>query len=133
MSASAADACAAPARSRSKSRRICSCGRGQSWVRKGLEAWFTLLIEALWPKQRILEVYLNIAEFGQGVFGVGAAAERIPQARGTADSVRRRAARGRTAQPEAPARERAVAYVRSRQQWIVADDGLGGTALLKEL
>ena len=47
----------------------------QSWVRKGLEAYFTVLIETLWPKQRILEVYLNIAEFGRGVFGVGAAAD----------------------------------------------------------
>ncbi len=48
---------------------------GQSWIRKGLEAYFTVLIETLWPKQRILEVYVNIAEFGSGVFGVGAAAE----------------------------------------------------------
>ena len=48
---------------------------GQSWLRKGLEAYFTVLIETLWPKQRILEVYLNVAEFGRGVFGVGAAAE----------------------------------------------------------
>lgn len=41
--------------------------------RKGLEAWFTLLIEICWPKQRILEVYLNIAEFGPGIYGVEAA------------------------------------------------------------
>jgi monofunctional biosynthetic peptidoglycan transglycosylase len=46
---------------------------GRSWARKGLEAWLTLWIEALWPKRRILEVYLNFAEFGPGVFGVGAA------------------------------------------------------------
>jgi len=46
---------------------------GRSYVRKGIEAWFTVLIETLWPKQRILEVYLNIAEFGPGVYGVGAA------------------------------------------------------------
>ena len=37
---------------------------GHSFVRKGLEAWFTVLIEALWPKERILEMYLNIAQFG---------------------------------------------------------------------
>ncbi len=48
---------------------------GRSWVRKGLEAWFTVLIEALWPKQRILEVYLNIAEFGPGIHGAEAAAQ----------------------------------------------------------
>jgi len=49
--------------------------QGRSLVRKGLEAWFTLLIEALWPKQRILEVYLNIAEFGRGIYGAEAAAK----------------------------------------------------------
>lgn len=48
---------------------------GRSWVRKGLEAHFAALIEMLWPKQRILEVYLNIAEFGPGIYGVGAASE----------------------------------------------------------
>lgn len=47
----------------------------RSWVRKGAEAGFTLLIEALWPKQRILEVYLNVAEFGEGVFGAEAGAQ----------------------------------------------------------
>lgn len=49
--------------------------RGRSWVRKGFEVWFTVLIETLWPKERILEVYLNIAEFGRGVYGVEAAAQ----------------------------------------------------------
>lgn len=47
---------------------------GRSFVRKGLEAWFALLIDLAWSKQRILEVYLNVAEFGPGVFGVEAAA-----------------------------------------------------------
>ena len=50
---------------------------GRSWLRKGLEAWTTLLIEALWPKRRILEVYANIAEFGPGVYGAEAAAQRF--------------------------------------------------------
>lgn len=45
----------------------------RSWFRKGLEAWFTLWVELLWPKERILEVYLNIAQFGPDVFGVEAA------------------------------------------------------------
>jgi len=48
---------------------------GRSVVRKALEAWLTVFIEALWPKRRILEVYLNTAEFGRGVFGAGAASE----------------------------------------------------------
>ena len=47
---------------------------GQSWLRKGIEAYFTVLIEALWSKRRILEVYLNVAEFGRGVYGASAAA-----------------------------------------------------------
>ncbi len=47
---------------------------GRSWLRKGIEVWFTGLIELLWPKQRILEVYLNSAEWGNGVFGAEAAA-----------------------------------------------------------
>ncbi|MFJ4196385.1 monofunctional biosynthetic peptidoglycan transglycosylase [Pseudomonas sp. NPDC089534] len=47
---------------------------GRSYLRKGLEAWFTALIEVLWPKQRILEVYLNSVEWGDGVFGAEAAA-----------------------------------------------------------
>ena len=44
------------------------------WLRKGLEVWYTALIELLWPKARILEVYANIAEFGDGVYGAQAAA-----------------------------------------------------------
>jgi len=49
----------------------------RSWLRKGLEAGFTVLIDTLWPKRRILEVYLNIAQFGPGVYGVGAAARHF--------------------------------------------------------
>jgi monofunctional biosynthetic peptidoglycan transglycosylase len=48
---------------------------GRSFVRKGLEAYFTVLLELTWPKRRILEVYLNIAEFGDGVYGAQAAAQ----------------------------------------------------------
>jgi monofunctional glycosyltransferase len=47
---------------------------GRSFVRKALEAWLTLYLELLWPKERILEVYLNVAELGDGVFGAEAAA-----------------------------------------------------------
>ncbi|QCR21677.1 monofunctional biosynthetic peptidoglycan transglycosylase [Pontibacter sp. SGAir0037] len=49
---------------------------GRSYLRKGVEAYFTVLIELLWSKQRILEVYLNIAEMGDGVFGVEAASRK---------------------------------------------------------
>ncbi|HWE06037.1 MAG TPA: transglycosylase domain-containing protein, partial [Rhizomicrobium sp.] len=46
----------------------------RSWVRKGLEAWFTVLMETFWPKRRILIVYLNIVDWGHGNFGAEAAA-----------------------------------------------------------
>jgi monofunctional biosynthetic peptidoglycan transglycosylase len=108
---------------------------GQSWMRKGLEAYFTVLIETLWPKRRILEVYLNVAEFGKGVFGVGAAAQafyRKAPARLTAADAALLAA-----VLPSPKRMRANApsrYVRSRQQWILSQmRGLGGAALLKRL
>ena len=51
--------------------------RSRSWFRKGLGVWFTLLIEVLWPKERILEVYLNIAQFGKNVYGVQAASRQF--------------------------------------------------------
>jgi monofunctional biosynthetic peptidoglycan transglycosylase len=50
---------------------------GRSFVRKGLEAWFTVWLEQTWPKRRILEVYLNVIEFGPGTFGAAAASERM--------------------------------------------------------
>lgn len=48
---------------------------GRSWVRKGFEAYFTLLIELLWSKERILEVYLNVIEMGDGIYGAEAASQ----------------------------------------------------------
>lgn len=48
---------------------------GRSWLRKGLEAYFTVLIELMWDKKRVMEVYLNVAEFGIGVYGAEAAAQ----------------------------------------------------------
>jgi monofunctional glycosyltransferase len=108
---------------------------GRSWIRKGLEAYFTLLIETLWPKQRILEVYLNIAQFGRGIYGVGAAGEiyfRKSAARLNAYDAALLAA----VLPN-PIRLRANApsrYVRTRQQWIMEQmRGLGGTSLLRRL
>lgn len=47
--------------------------QGKNWFRKGLEAYFTVLIEAIWPKMRILEVYLNVIELGPGIYGAEAA------------------------------------------------------------
>ncbi len=108
---------------------------GRSWVRKGFEAWFTVLIEAMWPKQRILEVYVNIAEFGRGVYGAEAAAQaffRKPAARLN----RAEAARLAAVLPN-PLRMRAEApgnYVQRRQLEIqVQMAALGGTYYLRGL
>ena len=49
---------------------------GRSWIRKGLEAYFTFLIEMMWSKQRIMEVYLNSIEMGDGIYGVEAVARQ---------------------------------------------------------
>ncbi|THF93239.1 MAG: monofunctional biosynthetic peptidoglycan transglycosylase, partial [Sulfitobacter sp. SK025] len=48
--------------------------QGRTWVRKALEAALTPVVEAIWSKRRIIEVYLNVVEFGEGVFGIDAAA-----------------------------------------------------------
>ncbi len=47
--------------------------QGRSWIRKGLEVYFTFMIELIWGKDRILEMYLNVAEMGDGIFGIEAA------------------------------------------------------------
>lgn len=49
----------------------------RSWIRKGFEAYFTVIMEGIWTKKRIMEVYLNIVEFGQGVYGVEGAAQKF--------------------------------------------------------
>ncbi|HEU0225503.1 MAG TPA: monofunctional biosynthetic peptidoglycan transglycosylase [Steroidobacteraceae bacterium] len=93
---------------------------GQSWPRKGLEAWFTLCIETLWPKRRILEVYLNSAEFGRGVWGVEAASRRYFR-KPAADLNRPEAALLAAVLPN-PKRFRAAnpsPYLRQRQDWIL--------------
>nr|WP_041373787.1 monofunctional biosynthetic peptidoglycan transglycosylase [Phenylobacterium zucineum] len=67
----------------------------RDWVRKGLEAWFTVLIETGWGKRRIMEVYLNSIEWGPGVYGAEAAAQRnfgVPAARLTSAQAARMAA-----------------------------------------
>ena len=106
---------------------------GHSWVRKGVEAWLTLWIEALWSKRRILEVYLNIAEFGDGIYGVGAASRvyfRHPASELSASEAALLAAvlpNPNALQVSAPSR-----YVRQRQHWIMAQmQRLGGVQYLQ--
>ena len=108
---------------------------GRTWSRKGLEAYFTLLLEAEWPKRRILEAYLNIVEFGDGVYGAEAAAQRYfgkPAARLTSNEAALLAAvlpNPRQFKVGAPS-----AYVLERQQWILDQmRQLGGPTMIKEL
>lgn len=93
---------------------------GRSWVRKGVEAWLTLWIEALWPKRRILEMYVNIAEFGDGIYGVEAAAHHY-FGKTSAELSQREAARLAAVLPS-PRRYRVIDpgdWVRARVEWIV--------------
>lgn len=106
---------------------------GRSWMRKGFEAGLTLGIETVWSKKRILTVYLNIAEFGEGVFGVEAAAQRYfhkPASRLSASEAALLAA----VLPN-PIRFKASApsgYVRSRQAWILRQmRQLGGEGFMQ--
>jgi monofunctional biosynthetic peptidoglycan transglycosylase len=107
---------------------------GRSWVRKGIEAWFTVLVELLWPKQRILEVYLNIAEFGRGIYGVEAASQAFYR-KSAARLSRAEGARLAAVLPN-PIRLRAdkpSKYVQRRQREIEAQmRALGGTAYLQQ-
>ena len=105
---------------------------GRSFVRKGLEAYFTVLIECIWPKRRILEVYLNVAELGDGVFGVEAASRRYfgkpalqlrPEEAALLAAVLPNPLRLRASRPSA--------YVQERRAWILQQmEQLGGTAVL---
>jgi len=108
---------------------------GRSFVRKGLEAYFTVLIEALWPKERILEMYLNIAQFGNGVYGVQAAAGhfwRKPAARlGSAEAALLAAVLPNPLRLHA---DRPSSYLLERRDWILEQmRELGGAAYLRAL
>jgi len=108
---------------------------GRSFLRKGLEAWFTILLEALWPKRRILEVYLNVAEFGPGVYGAGAASQRYFGK--PASALGRRESALLAAVLPSPRRLHAAnpsAYLLERAAWIERHAaGLGGRSYLSDL
>ena len=108
--------------------------KGRSYVRKGLEAWYTVLIEVLWPKQRILEVYSNIAEFGDGVYGAEAAARTYfgkPAAKLTPSESARMAAV--LPSPRRYSVAKPGPYVQRRARWIERQvRHLGGPAYLIE-
>ena len=93
---------------------------GRSFVRKGLEAYFTVLLEACWSKQRILEVYLNVVELGAGVFGVEAAAQRFYGVHAKDLSTQQAALLAAVLpNPHRLRVDKPSDYVRERQSWIV--------------
>jgi monofunctional biosynthetic peptidoglycan transglycosylase len=102
----------------------------RSYLRKGLEGTFTVLLELAWPKERILEVYLNIAEFGPGVYGVEAAArkffDRSAQELSPAQSARLAAV---LPNPRKWRADRPGPYVQARADWILAQIGYGPVEL----
>jgi monofunctional biosynthetic peptidoglycan transglycosylase len=107
----------------------------RSWTRKGLETWFTVALEAGWSKKRILEVYLNIVEFGDGVYGAEAASRMYfgkPAKRLTPSEAALLAAvlpNHRRFRANAPSD-----YVRGRQAWILNQMRLmGGNQVMREL
>jgi monofunctional biosynthetic peptidoglycan transglycosylase len=108
---------------------------GHSYVRKALEAWFTVLLELCWPKTRILTVYLNSAQFGPDVFGVEAAAQTYFHKHATA-LTRAEAAQLAAVLPN-PVRlhaDRPSAYVTERREWILGQmRDLGEFSYLRNL
>lgn len=106
----------------------------RSWVRKGLEVGYTLLIETMWSKQRVLEVYLNIAEFSEGVYGVEAAANKF--FRKPASKLTYHEAALLAAVLPNPKRLRVAApseYMENRASWIRGQMSQLGPETLKEL
>lgn len=107
---------------------------GRSWFRKGLETGYTLLIELLWSKRRILEVYLNVAEFGPGVYGVEAASNRYYR-KSAANLTHHEAALLAAVLPN-PKRRTVVSpslYVQNRAEWIRGQMQQLGMATLETL
>ncbi|MEW6428968.1 MAG: monofunctional biosynthetic peptidoglycan transglycosylase [Thermodesulfobacteriota bacterium] len=108
---------------------------GRSYLRKGLEAYWTVLLELLWPKRRILETYLNLAEFGSGVYGVEAASRLYfdkSAARLCATEAAALAAVLPSPRTMSPARPSPYARQRSRQIQQQMRN-LGGTDFLRDV
>jgi monofunctional biosynthetic peptidoglycan transglycosylase len=106
---------------------------GRSWIRKGIEAYLTVFLEILWPKQRILEVYLNIAELGPGLFGAEAAARGFFGKPASELSAREAALLAAVLpSPKRMSPGSPSPYVEERVDWILRQmEQLGGPAYLE--
>ncbi|MFA6235216.1 MAG: transglycosylase domain-containing protein, partial [Bacteroidota bacterium] len=104
---------------------------GRTYVRKAFEAWFTFLIEQLWGKKRILEVYANVVEMGDGIYGVEAASRKY-FGKSASDLTRREAALIAAVLPNprrwSPAKP--TQYINRRVNWIMGR--MGGIAVPKD-
>lgn len=93
---------------------------GRTYLRKGLEAYFTVLVELIWPKERILEVYLNVIEMGDGIYGIEAAAQNYYKK--PASKLNRNEAAMIAAVLPNPIRwnpTKPTQYIKGRQSWIL--------------
>ena len=108
---------------------------GKSFVRKGIEAYFTLLIELLWDKQRILEVHMNIAEMGDKIFGVGTASVVYFKKPAASLTIRQAALLAAILpNPKKYSALKPSGYVRGRQNWIVRQiNSFGGHEYLEDI
>jgi monofunctional biosynthetic peptidoglycan transglycosylase len=109
--------------------------QGRSYLRKGLEAWMAVLLEVFWPKQRILEIYLNIAETGERMFGIEAAARRyFGQSAATLTPEQAALVAAVLPNPRRLHADRPSAYVLGRRDHILRQmDLLGGPGYLGEI
>lgn len=106
----------------------------RSWARKGAEAYFTFLIEKLWGKKRILEVYLNVIETGKGIYGVDEAGETyFGKAAGQLGKEESALIAAILPNPVEMSATRPTKYVRERQAWIMKQMDNLGTGYLKKI
>ncbi len=107
----------------------------RSWARKGAEAYFTVLIEKIWGKRRILEVYLNVVETGKGIYGVDKAGEvYFGRSAENLDIVDSSLIAAILPSPRVRSPKNPSEYVLQQEKWIIEQIGnLGGTTYLKNI
>ena len=106
---------------------------GRSWIRKGFEVYFTVAIEFCWPKDRILEMYVNVAEMGPGIYGVESASQHY-YGKSASDLTREESALLASILPAPRSRSplSPTGYMHERQAWIMGQmHNLGGTSYLQ--
>jgi monofunctional biosynthetic peptidoglycan transglycosylase len=108
---------------------------GRSYVRKAIEAWLTMYLELLWPKKRILEVYVNVAELGPGIYGVDAASRKYFRKSAAQLSAHEAALLAAVLpNPRRWSAAKPSSYIRQRASWIERQmRSLGGPAYLGRL